>query len=199
MKRAIDIVVLPPQHIYKDVIELSALMNKGVRDSEILLGNTYIPHITLVHACVDENEFPSLHEFVARTLKYTRPFALTADKIIDDGNGFFALNILPNAELTALHKILLQKLKTMHTKPVTADAFIVDPGQTINDMTIQWVTTFIDNLIRDQSYWPHITLAQNSNFIPDWNTQTFTADRIAICHVGNNCTCRKILHEWKLR
>ncbi len=46
-------------------------------------------------------------------------------------------------------------------------------------------------------YYPHITLGQAKPQQQPYE-QAFTASRLALCHLGRTCTCRKILAEAEL-
>jgi hypothetical protein len=59
-----------------------------------------------------------------------------------------------------------------------------------------WVANF-----RRQSsygrYAPHITLGHASQ-PPDIDPIAFTAETVALCHLGRFCTCREVVESWTL-
>lgn len=46
-----------------------------------------------------------------------------------------------------------------------------------------------------EDFLPHITLGKGTLDAKAGET-SFTASRLALCHLGNHCTCRKVLGEW---
>jgi hypothetical protein len=74
--------------------------------------------------------------------------------------------------------------------------------QEINIKDTPWMFPYIQNFTQNSSYKnfnPHITIGDGI-FERKLKLQIkFTASRLALCHLGNYCTCREILYETSLK
>ena len=77
---------------------------------------------------------------------------------------------------------------------VTKEMFYSPP--TVNAVPQWWVKDFVRTKILE-NYHPHITLGMG--VLLGLNLPiSFIASRLALCHLGTHCTCKKILTEFKL-
>ena len=101
--------------------------------------------------------------------------------------------IEPIPELTDLHRALMDSLRPFERSGATASAF---SGGDPRPGDLEWVAEF-----RRQSsygrYNPHITLGHASQ-PPSVDPIAFTAETVALCHLGRFCTCREVLETWRL-
>ena len=59
---------------------------------------------------------------------------------------------------------------------------------------IAWVSSFREKA-SFRAYNPHITVG-HAAAMPEIAPHEFLATRLAVCHLGRFCTCRRILAEW---
>jgi hypothetical protein len=71
-----------------------------------------------------------------------------------------------------------------------AESTLFGPGP-IAATTLTWIRDF-PRKSSFSFFWPHITLGYGDASSLQ-NPVVFTAARLAICHLGNHCTCRKVL------
>jgi len=190
---AIDIVLLPPEEIWEWAVDLSRDIREQNPESAILLDDTHLPHITLVQACVDNLD--EVVKAIKDSLANIRPLPLNVDCAMVDENGTAGLNIAITKELQQLHNDLMSSIEKFRGT-VDSEAFYLDNDQTVSRGTLDWVKNFTQHAGYEK-YVPHITLGE-INSLPKVEPKKFIADRIAVCHLGNYCTCRKILKEWQL-
>jgi hypothetical protein len=84
----------------------------------------------------------------------------------------------------------------------TAEAFVTDPGEVISPTIIDWVEKFVPNQIGDGKYFPHLTVGVDTfEHLKIIEAEPFDAFEVhpasvALYHLGNNGTARKLLKSW---
>jgi 2'-5' RNA ligase len=188
---AIDVAILPPQPIADLAIRLSAALPPA-ESKGLVLGGTHRPHITLTQQFVPAAEIDIVRHTVATVLKGRAPFALRV-RGPGRGAGSVWMRIEPSAELAHLHRALMDALRPFERCGATATAF---SGGDPRPGDLKWVAGFR----RQSSYGqfaPHITLGHASE-PPHVDPIAFTAETVALCHLGRFCTCREVLQSWTL-
>jgi hypothetical protein len=200
MKRfAIDIVLLPPDPVLDRVLEWNSMLCK-TRPATIALDKKhYLPHISIVMGCLSEDRLEQANTILQsiaiqhNLLELQAPYISTVDTA--SGNSVVSLDIDLSPELVRVHETIVRAFRPLLTQD-TIEADMHDPPP-IDSSSLNWINHFIPNYCF-QHYWPHITLGFGE---PPGHFQPFTfqASRLAICHLGNHCTCRKILAEVLLK
>ncbi len=81
----------------------------------------------------------------------------------------------------------------------TAAAFVTDPGEEINPPTVDWVENYVPAQIGEGKYLPHLTVGvakfDDLKAIEAEPLDAFTVHpaSVAVYHLGNNGTARKLL------
>lgn len=188
---ALDIVLLPPPEIWKWAIELSNQLNRD-RQPLLQLDETHLPHITIVQSFVAVDRLDDLYKALEVIAQETPPLALEVTSMeVDDGTVGFIISHTPQ-----LNHLFAKSMRASEIFVVEPDptAFLLDAGESTLPGTMNWVKNFRTM----SSYKPHISLSKNLEQIPAIELRAFIADRFAVCHLGNNCTCRAISKEWQL-
>lgn len=187
---AIDVAILPPAPIASQAVRLSAALPPA-ESKGLLLDDTNRPHITLTQQFVSVDEIDHVRHTIATVLNGRAPLPL---RVSGAGRGASSvwMRIEPTAVLTDLHRALMDALRSFERRGATAAAFSTDPRP--GDLT--WVAGF-----RRQSsygrYMPHVTLGHAST-PPRVDPIAFTAETVALCHLGRFCTCREVIDTWTL-
>ncbi|MCR4311593.1 MAG: hypothetical protein NUV54_03460 [Candidatus Taylorbacteria bacterium] len=90
----------------------------------------------------------------------------------------------------------MKKFEGLLTSDVTEDMFFNPP---IRPGSVEWVRDYLKKHTNVNGFHPHITISVGGE--PNVGLQfpiSFTASRLALCHLGNGNTCRKILAECPL-
>lgn len=188
--KAVDIVVVPPDHIQDVVIDLS----KKVFGSTFVLGKTdYVPHISLCMGYTDDIE--KIGEQVAESLKGELPFDLIAEGV-RTGVGP-QIDIKKSPSLRRIHYRLFSTVGLVNDRK-SPWAYV---GIMARDETLNYMSSF-RQMHAKLSYFPHITLGDG--VLSDESLDVvlpikFVADKIALFHLGNYNTCRRQLKEWELQ
>jgi hypothetical protein len=196
MRYAIDVVILPPD----PVADLSITWNKRlseIQDQSIVLERiATMPHISLLMGCMSEAGLTKARPLMATLLNRhpAMPLHVMGLRFTGGSHPVAALDIRLSEPLARLQQDLIQTLKPVITQDAK-ETDLKDPPP-IGASVLNWINGFVPEQCGD-NFWPHITLGHGR---PE-ETQdafTFTATRIAICHLGNHCTCRSILWQGNL-
>jgi len=193
-KLAIDIVLLPSEEVMDAAIEL----NKQLTDGNILNKTDHLPHISLCMVGIDKKDLPAIEEGISELAKKFEPITFVSEEIntliLPDGKKGVALLLKRSAQVQELHEAVANFVKSHSVGAVSNDA--MHPELQYRESSVSHVGKFIEEDAFEK-YNPHLTLG-----IGDIKTEKvlepFTAKRLVIGHLGNWCTCRKILFETEL-
>jgi len=190
---AIDVVILPPE----PVMDLAVTWNKRLshlEDQSILLNITdTLPHVSLLMGCLTTAR---LQEATAMLNKIARnrpsiSLDITGLQFTDSSHPVAALDIALSDALAEFQYVIIDAFRPLITQDVqAADLFDPPPNSA---SAVEWINRFIPEQCYER-FWPHITLGHGRP-VEKQESLSFMATRIAICHLGNHCTCRKILAE----
>jgi 2'-5' RNA ligase len=189
---ALDVAVLPPPDVSARAIAASAALPPE-ESQGLLLDEAHLPHITLMQLFARENEREEVMTRIDETVRDAGPLAL---EVTGGGQAAHSvwMAISKTPPLVTLHERLMEALRGLERPDGGTGAFF-DEDARLRD--VLWVAGY-----RLKSsfhhFTPHITLGHGSH-APEIEPFTFTADTVAVCHLGKFCTCRKVLRSWTLR
>jgi len=183
-KIAIDVVLLPPEDIMDKAIDI----NKHLADDPIQLDKeNCLPHVSLCMGVVDEKNLPKIKAIIDEIGKHFSALSLTIDKI--NAEKYCCFDVTNTEDLQRLHETIMTELLPSLSYDALPEMCFSPP---VAAKTLFWINEY-----RGQSsfenFYPHITLGTTPIKNKTVNIP-FTASKLAICHLGNYCTCRKILH-----
>lgn len=199
MKRfAIDIVLLPPEPVMNIILEWNKNLIRNDARNLMLNKHDILPHISLVMGCLSSDKLATAQKILQSILKNHNMLELQAPAVrtlgAPDHRIVATLDIALNAALIKLHESIVNAFRPLLTQDASELNLFDSPP--IDHSTLEWINDFIPHHCFE-NFWPHITLgfgAPTTAFKPF----AFQVTRIAICHLGNHCTCRKILAEESL-
>lgn len=185
---AIDIAIIPPESIINLAIDLSSQLNA----ENVKLNKTnQLPHISLLMGGALESQIDEIKNRLAKiSSRFTQiPIAINE---IKTSSKYTGLHIQRTSELLALQDCLVAEIMPL-LKYDSAIESIAD-YQNAKERTLFWLNRYKERSI-GVNFSPHITIGDAK---PDGNFGVslpikFVARRIAICHLGNYCTCSKII------
>jgi hypothetical protein len=136
-----------------------------------------------------------LHQAIAqvdRVLRSQQPVPLRVTGG-DRGSNSVWMAIERTPALVRLHERLLDATAAFGAADGDGSAFVDGDAR---DRDVRWVREFR----RESSFArfrPHITLGHAAE-PPFVEPCDFVATRIAVCHLGRFCTCRRIIRAWEL-
>jgi len=198
---AVDIVILPPPSIMNLAVKASEHLSLAHPASPITLSiNRCYPHISLCMGVIPKKYLGHLVRVVDRVSSLADPLELELAQFIahqiPTNELVYEFQVNRTSQISQLHeKILDTTAELLTNDAVTPDFFT---PSAVGDITTSWVNNYRTGSSFDE-FRPHITLSMGK-IGESWGELPikFTATQIAICHLGNYCTCRKILWEQKL-
>jgi 2'-5' RNA ligase len=188
---ALDIAILPPPDVARRAIELSAALPPDETHGLALDGG-HLPHVTLTQHFVRVDELDGIFERVDEVMRDQPPLTL---RVSGGGRGGSSvwMAIERSDALAQLHERLLETLRGFERPGGTPAAFYEGDAR-VGDVI--WVTGYrLKSSLH--AYNPHITLG-HANEPPEIAPFTFEGTRVAACHLGRFCSCRKVLRQWEL-
>lgn len=190
-RRAVDVVLLPEEAIADLAIKANAKLVESFGPEIVLNKEDCLPHISLAMGCVDEENIAAVGEILRSIAKENPLKNLSVLGIQTAGFGrkaVSAFKIERTKELQSLHETVTERLAPYFSYDVNAD-MIAD--EEVEQRTLQWINRFREKSSYE-NFSPHITIGYGEMENPAFSMD-FTALKLALCHLGNHCTCRKIL------
>lgn len=197
-RKAVDVVLLPDEAMTEKAIEANAELVKKFGKKIVLNKKNCLPHISLAMGCIDEEDIASVERIlpsIAKEYPLGDLMVLGAQTSKNAaGEKVSAFEVERTEELQLFHETIMERLGSYLSGDVTAEEISDDE---VVETTLLWIKNY-----REKSsfakFFPHITIGygEPSN-LPPFPIR-FTASRLALCHLGNHCTCRRILASVEL-
>ena len=194
-EKAVDVVLLPEPAVIDEAIRL----NKTLAASEIVLNKeNCFPHISLAMGCInyarDIEEIGIVLERIVKNFPVGELQISGAEIATNErGEKVSSLAIEKTDELLALHTAVMKEMGDyfryeVHSKMVA--------DEEVSDTTLDWIQNY-ESQASYAHFWPHITIGYGE-VKEKIKPQKFRASALGLFHLGNHCTCRKILFGIKL-
>jgi 2'-5' RNA ligase len=192
-KIAVDVVLLPSEAIINRAIEVNKRLLKQEAGQIILNKEHCLPHISLAMGCIDERHVTEIENILKSIADKNNPGRLSIVRINIGTNSLgekvSSFEVKKTERLQSLHEEVMRRIKPYFSHNVTAEMVLSPP--TAGESTLLWIKYYPEKSAFD-NFFPHVTLGYGQ--IDDFSFATeFTASKLALCHLGNHCTCRKIL------
>lgn len=184
-KIAISVVLILPGNIMDKAIEIN---NKLNNDPIKLNRENCLPHISLCMGAIKEKDLLKAKKILNEIGKDFSKLSLTVNKINSKNTCF---DIKKDKKLQKLHETMMTRLLPYLSYDTTIDMYFSPP--VVVPKTVFWINNY-KKKFSFENFYPHITLGISKLNDKELNIN-FVASKIAICHLGNYCTCRKILHS----
>ena len=196
--QAVGVVLLPDEVMSSFAIHLNQQQIEAGADADIVLNQKdCLPHIPLAMGGLELSKLEKAKKAVdylgqrfnplsLRAIKY-ETFRTPTDVILSR----IVLGV--TGDLFKLHSLVLNVFKGMlfFTK-LKAEMFFTPPK--VENFSLSWIQEFrVSSSF--ENFRPYITVGLG--FLPDliiYEPLPFFAKKIALCHLGNYCVCKKILH-----
>lgn len=194
---AVDFVILLPDHVMDIAISLN---KRACKHSYIALDREKcFPHVSLLMGCLRADDLMSAEMILNEVTSQHKTMALTVADIrtVKTGLGdVMTLDIERCHSLQLLHESLVNKF-TPHLSNDAREPDVFDSPA--NATTLGWINEYIPYSCFEK-FWPHITVGyiKENTVVEKIEPFMFTASRIAMCHLGNYCTCKRIFAEARL-
>ena len=192
-KIAVDVVLLPSQEVMNQAIEANKKLLTQYADRIILDKENCLPHISLAMGCMDGQEIPDIEKILYTIAGKYHPGQLNIAGINIGTNALgekvSAFEVKKTERLRLLHEEVMRRMMPYFSYDVTAEMVLSPPSA--GESTLLWIKNYPEKSAFD-NFFPHITIGYGQ--LDDFSfTSEFTASKLALCHLGNHCTCRKVL------
>jgi len=196
---AIDIALIPEKKVLDLSIGLNGQFLEKTGDFSIVLGeHECLPHISLAMCGIAANRLDELKSVLRGRLRgyvpYEAEFSGYAVVETSGGDTVSGADIIKDEKIIEMQNILASILAEFRSEEITTD-FFYGNCMNISDFSLEYSKNYLEKQTGD-NFSPHITLGHGNirdvsayEEFPDF----FTCNRLAICHLGNNCTCAGIL------
>lgn len=197
-KLAIDIVIIPPEPVIDFILECNRSLLQ-TRADNIILGKTQnLPHISLAMGCLPEDHISQLvtllQSVAASQAILELPISGIKSNRTATGDTVVSLDVGLIPELRRLHESIVAAVTPLLSGNATEGDLLDFPP--ITPATLEWINQYIP-LHSYQHFWPHITLGFGT-YPAVIKPFSFPATQLAIVHLGNHCTCKKVLRTLPL-
>ena len=199
-KIAVDVVLLPSEEVAerairanRELLSQGPLTEKQCPDKIVLDKENCLPHISLAMGCIDESDIAGIEAILGTIAEQHSLGRLNSLGIhVGTNSAGEKVSVVPletTEPLQSLHEEVMQTLAPYFSYDVTADMVLSPPPAC--ESTLLWIRDYHENSSFER-FFPHITIGYGQ--IEDFAFPgEFTVSRLALCHLGNHCTCRKIL------
>ena len=192
-KIAVDVVLLPSEEVTNQAIEANKGLLKQYADRIILDKEKCLPHISLAMGCMEERDIIDIEKIIKTIAEKYNPGQLSVIGINTGTNSLgekvSAFEVKKTKKLLSLHKEVMRRMTPYFSYNVAAEMVLSPPKAC--ESTLLWIKNYPEKSAFG-NYFPHITIGYGQ--VNDLSfTAKFTASKLALCHLGNHCTCRKVL------
>ncbi len=191
-KKAVDVVLLPDESMTDRTIEANHLRLPQPEQKIVLNKHNCLPHISLAMGCVEHRDIETIGEILNQLARSYAPKRLRVVGVqcstSFSGEPVSVFEIERTKQLQQLHETVMDKLEPYFSYDVTADMIA---GGLADESTLGWIR----NYPTESSYSnfsPHITIGYGRLDQSDFPID-FSVAALALCHLGNHCTCAAIL------
>ena len=198
-KIAVDVVLLPSEEMADKAVEANRELLKQCADKIVLDTESCLPHISLAMGCIDERDIADIEKVLQTIAKQCSLGQLSVIGIHSGTNSagekVSVFQIEKTETLQSLHEQVMRRLKPYFSYDVSADMVLSPPKA--SESSLLWIKNYPEKSSFEK-FFPHITIGYGeiNNFSFPIK---FSVSKLALCHLGNHCTCRKILSSVELK
>ena len=196
---AVDVVLLPTEEMADKAIAANKELLKQYAHKIVLNKENCLPHISLAMGCIDERNIEEIDKILKTAAKETSLGQLSAVCIHTESNRagekVSVFEIEKTEALQSLHEKVMKRLEPYFSYDIKAD-MVLSSSET-GESTLDWIKNYPEKSSFEK-FSPHITIGYGeiNNFSFPIK---FHVSKLALCHLGNHCTCRKILASTNLK
>ena len=191
---AIDVVLLPSEEMTEEAISLNRSLSKESGTGIHLNKKDCLPHLSLWMGCIEEKDILAAEHILKGIAQQHPALELIAQRIntatLSTGKNLSGITVKNTRELQRLHKDVLERLRDILSYDVDA-GMLFNPAD-IDETTLTWIRNYATLKQNPSQFHPHITVGFGEP-AKGISLHSFSASTLALCHLGNDCTCKNIL------
>jgi len=196
-KIAVDVVLLPCEAMTEIAIAANRRLTGGASGEIVLDDERCLPHISLAMGCIEEGQVNEVGEVIGAIAGEYGHQELKAVGI-GVGKNFAGQKVswfeIERTEmLRSLHEAVMARVGAYFSYDVTEEMIL---GEVVSESSVAWIRDYPEKA-SFEDFLPHITIGYGE--IRDFPCSIeFSASILGLCHLGNHCTCRRILASSRL-
>ncbi|MHC4517990.1 MAG: hypothetical protein ACYTAS_05330 [Planctomycetota bacterium] len=191
---AIDVVLLPDETMTARAVQANAELVENCGSEVVLHPQTCLPHVSLAMGCVEGDAVEPVRESLEQITKTCPVGDLVITGVVTSlnarGQSVSLFAVAKTKAVQTLHERVMEAIQQHCRWDVSAEMVYGD--EAVAETTLAWIRSFAEKAAF-AAYFPHITIGYGSVTEPMTFPMPFTAPRLAVCHLGNHCTCREVL------
>lgn len=197
---AVDVVLLPEEKMARLAIETNRRQIGKTAGEIVLDETTCLPHLSLAMGAIEAGQVNAVAEKLDAVAKGSAIGELVVTGVVttlnaqNEPNSLFAM--AKTRALVALHERVMETMEPYVKRDVTAEMIYGD--EDVAQSTLAWIRDYREKA-GFAAFFPHITIGTGVVDEPITFPLRFVAPRLALCHLGNHCTCRKVLASLPMR
>lgn len=192
-RKAVDVVLLPDEAMMDKAIEVNTKLVEEFGKKIVLNKKNCLPHISLAMGCIDQRDISAIEKVLNEVAEKCDIGVLRVIGIRTSTNSrgerVSVFEVEKTKELQKLHEMVLEKVTPYFGSDVTRE--MIYAGEEVAETTLEWIKSYREKASYAR-FFPHITIGYGDVQEQEFPVE-FTASKLALCHLGNHCTCRKIL------
>ena len=191
---AVDVVLLPNAEVTAKTLQVNGELVAHHGSEIVLDARRCLPHISLAMGCVEPDAIEPVKSILAELPTRSAIGDLIITGVVTSLNrrrqsvSVFAL--AKTRALQDLHESIMDAMTPYFSYEVNED--MIYSTEPVAPSTLDWIHHFREKAAFG-AFFPHITIGygmveQTMSF-----PMHFSAAGLAICHLGNHCTCRNLL------
>ena len=197
-KRAVDVVLLPGEAMADKAIEANRELVEKFGEKIVLDKEKCLPHISLAMGCIEDEDIDAIGEVLKEIAEGAALGALLVVGIEVSENSLgekvSVFEVERTEQLQRLHNEVMEKLSPYFSYDVSIE--MIYGEEEVAETTLQWIKNYPEKSSFG-NFSPHITIGYGESGGMAFPIE-FAASRLALCHLGNHCTCREVFISVKL-
>ena len=198
-RKAVDVVLLPAEAMAERTIEANKELVEKFSEKIVLHKEKCLPHISLAMGCIEDKDIAAAGEVLKRLAEESSlgDLQVVGIEVSENslGETVSVFEVERTEQLQRLHKEVMEKLSPYFSYDVSSDMIFGD--EEVAETTLQWIKNYPERS-SFAKFSPHITIGYGEAG-PIVFPIKFAASRLALCHLGNHCTCREVLVSIELK
>jgi hypothetical protein len=191
---AVDVVLLPDEEMTSKIIGINAELVKHGNKEIVLSNKCCLPHISLAMGCVDDADIAKIENMLSEIRQ--KPIQKLVvygvfTSINNNGDKVSVYVVNKTEQLQELHEEVMNRMAKYTTYEATKEMIYGYPEETVAEGTLIWINNYRKKA-SFVNFLPHITVGYGVIPTPEAPIE-FGVSSLALCHLGNHCTCRRIL------
>jgi len=200
-RKAVDVVLLPDEAMTDRAIEANTELVRKYGTEIVLDKSSCLPHISLAMGCIEDSDIGAAGK-VLEGIAEQNPVGelkVVSVQVTENAKGekVSVFKVERTQQLRSIHERVSQKLAKYFSFDVTRNMIYggneVDStgSPRVAEMTLLWIRSYREKSSFEM-FSPHITIGYGQAEALAGPIE-FRASQLALCHLGNHCTCRKVL------